>query len=94
MYIYQADVLCDDCADDIKSKLARPKDMDRYDSDEYPKGPYNADESDSPQHCGHCQEFLENPLTTDGIEYVRESIEQAPNNPACILWADYYSDCL
>lgn len=46
-----------------------------YDSDEYPK--YVDDdtlESDSPDHCGDCGEFLENALTAEGLAYVREAI--------------------
>lgn len=50
-------------------------DESSYDSDEFPKGPYldGGGESDTPQHCGACHEFLENPLTDDGLEYVREN---------------------
>lgn len=49
----------------------------RYDSSEYPKGPYpdGGGEADSPQHCGGCGLFLENPLTEDGWRYVRNSAE-------------------
>ncbi|MFN0317543.1 MAG: hypothetical protein ACKVQA_21165 [Burkholderiales bacterium] len=48
---------------------------DYCDSSEYPKGPYDegGGEADSPQHCGGCREFLENPLTPDGMEYVRDA---------------------
>jgi len=47
-----------------------------YDSDEYPKGPYphGGGEADTPQHCDACHVFLENPLTEDGVRYVREAI--------------------
>lgn len=53
-----------------------------YDSDELPKGPYadGGGESDVPQHCEGCGTFLENPLTSDGYDYVRE------------LVADYFND--
>jgi hypothetical protein len=54
-------------------KAAMP-DPDFCDSGEYPCGPYSdgGGESDHPTHCGSCQEFLENPLTSDGMVYVRE----------------------
>lgn len=58
-----------------RSKVLTPDTQDEstYDSGEYPKGPYGdgGGESDSPQHCGACHEFLENSLTSDGAEYVR-----------------------
>ena len=54
----------------IKAKMP-----DNCDSGEYPCGPYadGGGESDTPSHCGACGEFLENPLTSDGYEYVREA---------------------
>jgi hypothetical protein len=59
-------------------------DESSYDSDEWPKGPYGngGGESDCPQHCGDCHEFLENPLTPDGYQYVRENY--------CAQWDSFY----
>lgn len=62
-YVYQADVICEDCGLQIRKELAdpsvckepvNPEDEGTYDSSEFPKGPYscNFDESDSPSHCG------------------------------------------
>lgn len=50
-------------------------DESSYDSGEFPKGPYGngGGESDTPQHCGGCHEFLENPLTSAGYRYIREN---------------------
>lgn len=47
-----------------------------YDSDDLPKGPHTdgGGEADSPQHCNGCRQFLENPLTGDGIVYVEDSL--------------------
>jgi hypothetical protein len=50
-YVYQADLYCEDCATQIKAELAyshegQPEHL--FDSDEYPKGPYPAGESDTP----------------------------------------------
>ena len=65
----------------IKAKMPDP---DNCDSDEYPCGPYadGGGESDTPSHCGACGEFLENPLTSHGYEYVREV--------ASAEWDDFY----
>ena len=43
-----------------------------WDSDAYPKGPYWSGDSysDTPDHCGTCGLFLENPLTPDGYRYI------------------------
>lgn len=105
--IYHADVWCDDCADDIKSNLqslgADPVDYDDesvYDSDEYPKW-YDEDteESDYPQHCAGCRRFLENPLTTDGMNYVRDTVRDDvrsghTDSVAVTEWFPYYSNWL
>jgi hypothetical protein len=58
--IYQADLYCDGCTEDIKTELKRDhkapdKDDDEnsFDSDDYPKvADLDSEESDSPQHCG------------------------------------------
>ena len=81
MYIYQGDVLCDTCGESVREELLKklnPEDYideNQYDSDDFPKGPYDEDESDSPEHCGICEVFLENPLTEYGFEYVKEMVE-------------------
>jgi hypothetical protein len=52
-----------------------PSDETSFDSGGYPKGPYpdGGGEADSPQYCYGCDRFLENPLTTDGEDYVRQT---------------------
>jgi len=52
-----------------------PENESEYDSGDYPKGPIDSGggEADSPQHCGHCGVFLDNPLTGDGDEYVAQA---------------------
>ena len=88
-YIFQADVWCEDCARDIQFRLSHRKDDE--DSDAYPQGPYSdgGGEADCPQHCGGCRVFLENPLTSHGVDYV---VEQHRDNPSDITqeWVDYY----
>lgn len=60
VYIYQADLYCEDCGKSICQKLKdegkapeMPDDEHTYDSDEFPKGPYSdgGGESDGPHHC-------------------------------------------
>ena len=60
-YIYCADIYCADCGRAIRKQLKReghapadPRDGSSYDSDEYPKGPFEdgGGEADCPQHCG------------------------------------------
>ena len=55
-YIYQAALFCDDCGAKLRATLpipeaCDPRDEHTYDSDDYPKGPFNEDESDGPDHC-------------------------------------------
>jgi hypothetical protein len=108
MYIYAADVWCDDCADKIKAAMradgsadamiANGADLDddrTYDSDEYPKGPFGDEESDCPEHCADCREFLENSLTTDGADYVRDTVREDVaagrlDSVAVTEWRPYY----
>jgi hypothetical protein len=76
---------------------------DREDSDSYPQY-VNNDESDCPQHCGNhsaCSNyiqlsdgsrigcFLENSLTTDGEEYVRNAHDER-HSEVTEMWMNYY----
>lgn len=88
VYIYQAALLCEDCARNVKKqpmpehvREAIAEGWGDYDSDNWPCGPYTngGGEADTPQHCDHCGVFLENPLTGDGYAYVREAIENGHN---------------
>ncbi len=87
-YIFQAALLCADCATSFMAKNKQPEhivefapgelDESSYDSDEWPKGPYGegGGESDTPAHCDHCQAFLDNSLTGDGETYVRDAFRE------------------
>jgi hypothetical protein len=71
-------------------------DESSYDSDEYPKYYRDDEESDSPCHCAGCQKFLENDLTSDGVEYVknavRDALESGDNDCIAITeWMPFYS---
>jgi len=82
----------------------RSYDSDEYPKGPYPGG---GGEADSPRHCGSGPDcvnalelsdgckvgaWLENELTTEGIEYVRGSIQEDPDNEVCRLWAEWYAD--
>lgn len=55
MYMYQADLWCNDCGDAIRERLQQegkaPDDSGVYDSEDYPISYPEAGESDCPQHC-------------------------------------------
>lgn len=84
-----------------------PDDEYSYDSDEFPKCAGDDEESDCPQHCGShgdCLDptilpdgrkighFFANQLTTDGMEYVAETLREAHGefNDVRKLWATEY----
>ena len=77
LYIFEADTHCEPCTKSITATLPTPDGYDAHneyswDSDAYPKGPYWSGDSysDTPDHCGTCGLFLENPLTPDGYRYI------------------------
>jgi hypothetical protein len=109
-YVYQAALLCGDCAVDRMNELEGlnmlcgsnpwPKYWTKpwTDSDSYPQGPYSNDggEADCPQHCDVCGIFLENPLTGEGIRYVREKLTEhardgSGNENVLARWAKHYN---
>lgn len=120
VYIYTADLYCEDCGVALREMILGesapefdPDDETTYDSDEFPKGPYEdgGGEADSPHHCGSGAEccnaitlkdgskvgaFLENPLTCEGQQYVRDAIadfhQQGRGQEEVLrLWAEYYN---
>ena len=45
-------------------------------------------ESDTPWHCDNCEALIVTGLTSDGVEYVREAIENADGRPEILAaWA-------
>lgn len=102
VYMYQAALLCVSCgqAAERASMLPDYADLDdenTWNSDDFPKGPYpdGGGEADSPQHCGRCGAFLENPLTAEGIAYVADAIMQATRDTwPCSVWEPFYRDAL
>ncbi len=90
---------------------ADPTDEWSYDSDDFPKVAGDDDESDSPQHCAcgeNCLNAVEieggkvgllfGELTSDGVDYVEEAIEEANlddsswSREVVGLWYRHYSD--
>lgn len=100
VYAYQAALYCEPCANAIKARVpfpeyAKAESEDTWDSDDFPKGPYFDQASDTPDHCDACGEFLENPLTADGAEYVRQALKLARRGSvARTVWAPFYADRL
>lgn len=99
-YIYQAAFLCEDCAPSIIRKAAECKHMEGFDVEDSnwcPQGPYTdgGGEADTPQHCDHCNEFLRNPLTADGVAYVKgalvEHVRTGRGHEGVLSdWAEHY----
>lgn len=92
-YMYRAAWLCEECGEETLAELVAIGATDTGDSDDFPKGPYPGlmREADTPEHCDTCGLFLENPLTSDGYEYVRERVEDSPaDSVARTTWAPFY----
>ena len=97
-YAFEGELFCAECAAatmrDLKGHV--PKSC-RDDSECWPQGPYadGGGEADLPQHCGGCDQFLENPLTADGVAYVRRALARHAaglGGAADVLaqWSSYY----
>ena len=100
VYIFQAALLCKHDGEKVRRELTRageapadPDDEQSYDSDDFPKGPFpdGGGEADTPQHCDICHMFLENPLTSDGMQYVLEALDEGRGDTTVLKeWADFY----
>lgn len=95
-----------DCADLAKhlTKIypLEKTDSNHYPQGPYPDG---GGESDTPQHCGCGKDclnaitlrngrkvgcFLENPLTSEGYQYVVDSHAEQPNSEVVEIWREFY----
>lgn len=98
VFIYQSDLYCEDCGRSIRENVPQPDwaELDNehtWDSSDWPKGPCadGGGEAGCPQHCAGCGCFLENPLTSDGVEYVRKVVARRREALAAAhVWAEYY----
>ena len=93
-YIYTAALLCEECASLVRQELGEKNVSDTGDSDDYPQGPYDngGGEADTPQHCDSCHLFLENPLTSEGCDYVRRAVGVCGGKPSRVVkgWQEFY----
>ena len=105
---YRDEMLCKECGEMIRATLDYPLDApERRDDDIYPQGPYYTGIADGPDHCAigeDCQNFielpdgtkiggwLENELTEEGIEYMRDVVAQG--GEIAHLWANFYAASL
>jgi hypothetical protein len=92
VYIYNADIYCANCANEMIDECRERGIDDDGDSNTFPQGPYSGGggEADYPQHCGSCHAFLENPLTSDGDDYVLSHIADDPESTTVQEWREYY----
>lgn len=93
-YVYGSELYCVDCTDPILAELDRVGSKNTGDTNDYPQS-VQSGEADRPHHCDDCSDFLENPLTKDGYDYVRKTIVKdwvAGNRKsvAITLWKDFY----
>jgi hypothetical protein len=88
VYMYEGDLYCTNCAKELKHYLetngvaasaAGIAPALENDPEKLPQGPFSVSESDFPDYCGKCGEFLENPLTTDGYQNLRQAVEAYEN---------------
>jgi hypothetical protein len=97
-YAYQASLYCTRCIKPIIADLSDSNSEDTGDSNDYPQGPIadGGGEADCPQACAGCLIFMENPLTDNGLEFVRRSVRRAnPLRPCMAIrdWVKYYDLC-
>lgn len=99
VYIYQAALYCKACGEalraDITAEGKAPAADSDYESDEYPCGPTEEGESDTPSHCDACGVFLETTLTSEGKAYVIAAVRAAravgaEGRVSLTTWAPYY----
>lgn len=91
LWVYQADVYCDSCIQSVRREKAHLE--GDPDSDRYPQGPYPQEGrkgrgDDVPLHCGSCGDFLQNPLSEEGMALVRSEFKRA--GLKLDIWAPFY----
>lgn len=67
-YVYDGAVYCPDCAAPIHNDRHHPI--------------FSDSESDWPEHCAQCHEFLGGTLTIDGMKHLREDLVAGYIRPA------------
>jgi len=73
IYVYAADLWCEDCGRDIRNTLIEmgkapqnPDDQSSYDSDDFPIEISSDEETDCPYHCGAGEECFNAEVMPDG----------------------------
>lgn len=119
-YAYQAALLCEDCGRSLAEKLRAEGGQDSGDSGDFPQGPFpdGGGEADSCHFCDRGRDCLSavevaghkvgqplgNPLTSDGVEALVESVrrdlvsnkkfEREVGRLLAHVWGDYLQDML
>jgi hypothetical protein len=76
VYVYRTRLHCERCSRAISRRLLDSGIRKNHDSDIFPQGPFSdgGGKADAPQHCDICHVFLENPLTSIGVDYVLDRV--------------------
>ena len=102
IYMFDGDVYCKPCGEAIAATLPDPDAWEREhpDSNSYPVAYDSSEgESDTPDHCGKCDLFLERNLTEDGVRYVQDYVDTlCGDTDITLLWGEFYGinalDCV
>ncbi len=83
VYIDEDSLICEACAVNVIKDRKINNHPDTLD------GPHSdgGGEADCPLHCSRCNVFLENPLTPDGYDYIKEATEKTG---VPLEWAEFY----
>ncbi len=70
-YVYQAAIICPECAELLTFPYYDRDKGETIESTADMSAMFALEETDSPQACDRCGEFIESTLTDAGLEYVR-----------------------
>jgi hypothetical protein len=94
IYQFDGDNYCGPCGEAIAATLPKPNEWEREhpDSCSYPVA-YDSStgESDTPDHCLQCGDFLERNLTNEGRQYVQNYVDTLDGDTdITLLWGEFY----
>ena len=93
-YVFDANIYCGECAEAMG--MLKPGAFDVDGNEPSPILTENQATADSPQHCGDCHVFLENPLTDHGVDYVIQALQdygdERGDQETLSTWATFYAD--
>ena len=94
IYMSDGELYCKPCGEAIAATLPDPDAWEREhpDSCSYPVAYDSSEgESDTPDHCGQCQLFLERSLTEEGRQYVQDYVDTlGGDTDITLLWGEFY----